>query len=204
MKILTCETALDEAVKTLHKPGSVLLVPTETVYGLVCGWNDAAARARIYELKHRAENKPFAAFLPGLSALPADIVLPDAARKIAERFCPGPVTLVVPDGRGSTFGFRIPDHPFILRLLAAYGGALASTSANLSGQPPARNLAYALDSIDGEPALAVDGGPLPPDSPASTVIRVEADSSWRILREGPVAAAQIEVAVKNRSLITDH
>ena len=117
MKILSCENALEEAVKVLRGPGSVLLVPTETVYGLVCSWTDAASRARIYELKHRAENKPFAAFLPGLHALPPDIVLPDAARRIAERFCPGPVTLVVPDGHGSTFGFRIPDHPFIQRLL---------------------------------------------------------------------------------------
>ena len=197
MKIMSAAEAVSEAVRILDQPGSVLLVPTETVYGLVCSWHDPKARARIYELKHRAENKPFAAFLPDLHALPPDLVLPDAARKIAERFCPGPVTLVVPDGSGSTFGFRIPDHPFILRLLAAYGGALASTSANLSGQPPARNLAYALGSIDGEPALAVDGGPLPPESPASTVIRVEADSSWRILREGPVSAAQIEDAVKN-------
>ena len=195
MKILHCDAALEEAAAILHCPGQVLLVPTETVYGLVCAWDDPAARARIYELKHRAENKPFAAFVPDPDSLPEELMLPEAARKLAEMFCPGPVTLVVPDRAGSTFGFRIPDHPFILQLLKKYGGALASTSANLSGQPPARNVEDALRSIDGEPALAVDGGPLPPDSPASTVIRVFSDSSWKILRPGPVTEEQIRRAL---------
>lgn len=197
MKILESRIAAAEASAELKKQGRVLLVPTETVYGLVCSWNDPVARARIYELKHRAENKPFAAFVPDVQALPEDAgVLPDAARKIAEAFCPGPVTLVVPAKDGSTFGFRIPDHPFIQQLLKTYGGALASTSANLSGTPAALCVEDALKSIDGEPALAVDDGPLPSGSKASTVIRVFADNTWKILREGPVSADQIAKAVQ--------
>lgn len=198
MEILNCDDALEKAVFLLNRPGSVLLVPTETVYGLVCSWNDPAARTRIYELKHRAENKPFAAFIPEPGALPEDVILPDAAWKIAEKFCPGPITLVVPDRSGGTFGFRIPDHPFIARLLKAFGGPLASTSANLSGREPARNISEALQSIDGEPDLALDGGALPPDSPASTVVQIFADSSWKILREGPISAEQIERIVNPR------
>lgn len=192
MKILQSSDAVEAAAEILKtRPGSVLLVPTETVYGLVCRWDDPAGRARIYELKHRSENKPFAAFIPSVEALPGEAILPDAARKLAAAFCPGPITLVVPDKSGGTFGFRIPDHPFIRELLRAFGGPLASTSANLSGAEPARNVADALRSIDGEPVLAVDGGALPPDSPASTVVRVFADSSWKILREGPVTAGEI-------------
>ena len=198
MKVIPAETAVQEAVRILNQPGSVLLVPTETVYGLVCSWNDAAARTRIYELKHRAENKPFAAFIPDVSALPSEALLPEAASRLAARFCPGPITLVVPDRNGGTFGFRIPDHPFILALLKQFGGALASTSANLSGQPPARNVEYGLQSIDGEVDLAVDGGPLPPDSPASTVVQVFADSTWKILRHGPIPAERIAEAVSGR------
>ena len=76
-------------------------------------------------------------------------------------------------------------------LLQVYGGALASTSANYSGQEPARNVEYALNSIDGEVDLTVDGGALPPDSPASTVIQIFADSTWKILRRGPVTETQI-------------
>ena len=193
MIIKTCETALSATVAVLKRPGAVALVPTETVYGLVCDWNDKAARARIYELKHRAENKPFAAFVPNLESLPPEVdVLPLAARKICEAFCPGPVTLVVPDKNGSTFGFRIPDHPFILKLLREYGGALASTSANLSGAPAALSVDEALESIDGEPEIAVDGGVLPADSKASTVILVNVDSTWRILRPGPVSEQSLK------------
>ena len=188
MIIRNCENALSETVAALRRSGAVALVPTETVYGLVCDWNDKAARNRIYELKHRAENKPFAAFVPDIDSLPPEVdSIPEAARKICEAFCPGPVTLVIPDKSGSTFGFRVPDHPFILKLLREYGGALASTSANLSGSPAALSVEEALKSIDGEPEIAVDGGVLPADSRASTVILVQADSSWKILRHGPVS-----------------
>ena len=192
MKYLSNSDDVAAAVQILQQPGSVLLVPTETVYGLVCSWGDAVARARIYNLKHRAENKPLAAFVASVENLPQEILpLPVNALRIAEAFCPGPVTLVVPDGNGSTFGFRIPDHPFILELLRAYGGALASTSANLSGERPALSVPEALESIAGSVDLAVDGGVLPSDSLASTVIRVFEDSSWKILRNGPVTEDEI-------------
>ena len=191
------EAALDSCLDALRRPGSVLLVPTETVYGLVCDWRDEAARARIYQLKHRSETKPFAAFLPSVGSVSSCIPqLPDTARIFAETFCPGPVTLVVPDGAGSTFGFRIPDHPFILKLLKAYGAPLASTSANRSGMPAALSVDEALRTIDGEPDVAVDGGILAPGSKASTVILVNADSSWKILREGPVTEAMLKQALR--------
>lgn len=190
------DEALKECLAALSRRGSVLLVPTETVYGLVCDWSDAEARARIYRLKHRSENKPFAAFLPSVDAVSACIPeLPETARVFAEKFCPGPVTLVVPDGSGSTFGFRIPDHPFILKLLKAYGRPLASTSANLSGVSAALSVADALKTIDGTPEVVVDAGVLPSGSRASTVIQVNADSTWKILRPGPVTEDALKKAL---------
>lgn len=190
------------ALEILKQVGSVLLVPTETVYGLVCDWDDALARRKIYELKQRSEKKLLAAFVGDLKALPQEILpLPENAVKIAKAFCPGPVTLVVPDRRGGTFGFRIPDHPFILDLLRSYGKALASTSANLSGQKAALSVEEAIAGLDGEVDLIVDGGALPSDSLASTVIMVNEDSSWRILREGPVSQEEIRAVCSSEDRI---
>lgn len=183
-----------EALAALKKRGAVLLVPTETVYGLVCDWEDAVARDRIYAMKHRAENKPLAAFLPNVEYAETlcGCPLPEIAEKLARAFMPGPITLVVPDSKGSTFGFRIPDHPFILSLLKEYGRALASTSANRSGQPPALEVEYALETLAEPPAYVVDGGKLPEDSIASTVVLASADHSYRILRSGIITQDMIE------------
>ncbi len=196
------ETALAEALDVLKARDGVLLAPTETVYGLLCAADHEAACERIYRLKRRPASKQLANFIPSVefaeSFLPCG--LPETAVVLAKKFCPGPVTLVVPDGQGGTYGFRIPDHPFVLALLKAFNGAVASTSANLSGMPAALSVDDALGSLDGEPDLAVDGGLIPADSLASTVIQVFADNTWKILRPGPVAEEQIAAALNTCNL----
>jgi L-threonylcarbamoyladenylate synthase len=191
------ETAANCA-KTLKKPGAVALVPTETVYGLVCDWNDAGARDKIYALKRRADSKPLAAFFPDVdSVLKVFGPMPEKAERAARAFCPGPITVVYPDGKGSTFGFRVPDHPFVLELLKKFGGPLASTSANLSGRPAALSVEDALASIDGAPDFRVDGGKIPADSKASTVVVFDDKGAWKIVRPGPISQAQLEAALKD-------
>ena len=188
--------AAAELVLSGDQKGGVILAPTETVYGLICAYDDTSARQRIYSLKHRPAEKLLAAFLPDISFVDRFAPpLSGAALKIARHFMPGPVTLVLPDGHGSTFGFRIPDHPFILSLLKRIRMPLASTSANLSGFPPALDVPGALASLDGEPDLAVDGGAIPAGSRASTVILAESTGQWRILREGPVTELMIRSVV---------
>ena len=188
-----------KAAELLNQKGAVLIVPTETVYGLICDWNDEEARKKIYDLKHRSPAKLFAAFVPNVSEAEklCGIPLPQAAKRLAEKFMPGAITLIVPDKNGATFGFRIPDHPFILDLLKHYNKALASTSANLSGEPPALDLPTALRTIDGAPAGAVDGGKLPEDSVPSTIIQVTADNQVKIIREGLVKSERIMAVLKN-------
>ena len=174
------------------KPDAVLLVPTETVYGLVCDWDSVVGRDRIYQMKQRPENKLLAAFLPDIDAV-YDFVptLSENAEKIARAFMPGPITLVVPDGKGGTFGFRIPDHPMLLPLLREYGKPLASTSANRSGEPSTLNVEDALRGLVGKPDYVLDAGAIPAGSRASTVIAVNESGEWKILREGPVTAEEI-------------
>ena len=179
----------------LRREDGVLLVPTETVYGLVCDAAHEAARAKIYEMKRRPASKLLTLFFASLPAAEAAFPgMPDTAKRIAAAFCPGPVTLVVPDGDAFT-GFRIPNHPALLRLLQAYGRPLASTSANLSGQPSPHTADEALGSLAMPPDGVLDGGPIPPDSAASTVIRIERDGAWSILRPGPVSEEMLRAAL---------
>ena len=189
MQILSANdpAALDSALKILYSHDGVMLAPTETVYGLLCAESSNAAKERIYQLKQRDKNKLLANFVPEIRTV-LDFVpeIPETAQRFAQRFCPGPITIVIPDGDGGTFGFRIPDHPFILALLKAYGKAIASTSANLSGKKAALSVPQAMESLAGETDLAIDGGVIPEGSPASTVVLVNGDNSWKILRQGPV------------------
>lgn len=179
----------------LRREDGVLLVPTETVYGLVCDAAHEAARAKIYEMKRRPASKLLTLFFASVQAASeAFPSMPETAKRFAAAFCPGPVTLIVPDGDAFT-GFRIPDHPALLRLLSTCGRPLASTSANLSGQPPAHSADEALASLALPPDGVMDGGPIPPDSIASTVVRIERDGAWSILRPGPVTEEMLRTAL---------
>lgn len=182
-----------ECAETLKRPGAVLLIPTETVYGLVCVWNDAAGRERIYDLKSRAGDKQLALFVRSAGDVERHTGhrLPEAALRLAEAFCPGPLTIVVELASNFTLGFRIPDHPLVLDLLECCGAPLASTSANRSGCPNALCVEDALRDLNGCPDLAVDAGVLPSDAAASTVVLLEAGGGWRVLREGPVSSSAI-------------
>ena len=179
----------------LRRDDGVLLVPTETVYGLVCDASHESARAKIYEMKRRPASKLLTLFFASREAAEAAFpAMPEPAKRFAAAFCPGPVTLIVPDGEAFT-GFRIPDHPALLRLLENYGRPLASTSANLSRQPPAHTVDEALASLAIPPDGVLDGGPIPQDSAASTVIRIERDGAWSILRPGPVTEEMLKAAL---------
>ncbi len=183
-------------LEVLNRSGSVLLVPTETVYGLVCRWDDKEALERIYKLKGREKAKPLALFTDSVETLKKiDIYLNKNAEKLAAKLCPGALTVVVPTPAGDSLGFRIPDYPFVLELLQKLGCPLASTSANRSGEPNALNVDSALAMLDGEPDLVVDGGEIPPDRQASTVV-MALDDDLKILRQGPISENQLYTAIK--------
>ncbi len=196
MERISCADASAAALfrDVLRREDGVLLVPTETVYGLVCDASHEAARAKIYEMKRRPASKLLTLFFDSRQAAEAAFPdMPETAKRFAAAFCPGPVTLIVPDGDAFT-GFRIPDHPALLRLLEACGRPLASTSANLSGQPPAHTVDEALASLAIPPDGVLDGGAIPADSAASTVVRIERDGAWSILRPGPVTEDMLREA----------
>jgi len=189
---------LREAVKTVRN-GGVIVLPTETVYGLACRWDDAAARERIYALKRRPSNKllqMLAADLPQAAAFGVAVTPP--LERLAAAFWPGPLTAVAPaTGAWPTIGLRLPDHPFVQALLREGGLALAATSANLSGEPPATTLADAIVHLDGAPDLAIDGGAISvTGGRASTVVSL-LNETPALLREGTLSLADINHALGN-------
>lgn len=172
-----------DAAKVLRRHGAVILLPTETVYGLVCRASDSEAIARIYQLKSRDPRKMLAWLAYDWRSLEQyGLEFTRVAERLATRYCPGPVTLIVRRGE-STQGFRIPDHPLVLEILRLLGEPLANTSANLSGHPNALDVASALKELDGKVDLAIDGGAILPDALASTVVDCT-QTPAQILRQG--------------------
>ena len=178
------DAAADAVLEALAGPGAVVLLPTETVYGLVCRADDAAARQRIYDLKDRDASKPLGWFVADWRMLAGyGVRLEGLPEQLAVRHCPGPITIIAPRQDGGTTGFRVPDHPLVLAVLRRIGCPLAQTSANHSGHPNALTVQAALAELSGDAALAVDGGPVAPDALASTVVDATGKEP-RVLRRG--------------------
>lgn len=178
------DAAADAVLEALAGPGAVVLLPTETVYGLVCRADDAAARQRIYDLKDRDASKPLGWFVADWRMLAGyGVRLEGLPEQLAVRHCPGPITIIAPRQDGGTTGFRVPDHPLVLAVLRRIGCPLAQTSANHSGHPNALTVQAALTELSGDAALAVDGGPIAPDALASTVVDATGKEP-RVLRRG--------------------
>lgn len=178
--------------------GGLVVFPTDTVYGVGVDAFDGAAIERLYAMKQR----PFAKGIPILLAEMADIgrvcrELPASAWPLIEQYWPGPLTLIVPRhsdlpgaiSSNDAVAIRIPDNPIARELIRVAGGALATSSANLSGQPPATSGAEALRRLSGLVAAVVDGGQSPGDQP-STIVDCTG-TRLRLLRRGPVPAAEL-------------
>jgi L-threonylcarbamoyladenylate synthase len=180
----------------LLRAGRLVAFPTDTVYGIGCRTGDPEALARIFAAKRRDPDKA----VPWLVGSADDVTrngfrLDDRAARLAERFWPGAVTLVLAAVGGSgTQAFRVPAHAVTLALLGA-AGPLAVSSANRSGEPEALeadDVAIAFADAD-EPAAILDGGRVP-GGIASSVLDLGGPRA-RLLREGAVSRAEIEALI---------
>lgn len=195
----TYPTAIEQALKVL-RAGGLVAFPTDTVYGVGALASLAPAVERIFRAKGRPRSKAIPMLLDSAVRLPAVAEnIPPEASLLAQRFWPGPLTIVlarkstVPDvvaAGGTSVAVRVPDHPFALRLIAAVGGALATTSANRSGQPDPVTAQEVLGSLEGRIDLILDGGPCP-GGVASTVIDLTG-ASPRIVRRGAISDEELE------------
>lgn len=195
--------ALEQVIATLQH-GGVAAYPTDTVYGIGASIAFPDALDRIYTIKGRKRE----ATLPVLLASAADLdkVSPGvdpALLALASRFWPGPLTVAVPArptlpphviAADGTVGVRVPAHSIAVTLAQRVGGALATTSANLSGNPPAKRAQEIAQAVQDGTDIVLDGG-FSRDGVASTVIRLRADGATiDIIREGAIPADAIQHA----------
>jgi L-threonylcarbamoyladenylate synthase len=175
----------------LLRGGAVLAFPTDTVYGVGVAASRADRLEALFALKRRPLDRRIPMLVAGLDRVDGWSV-DERTAAIAERFWPGPLTLVLPSSSGGeTQAFRAPDHVVALALIAAAGPILA-TSANISDQPDtlgADEVLIAFATQQDELAAVVDGGPVP-GGRASTVLDLSVDPP-RILREGPISAEDL-------------
>lgn len=160
--------AVERSVALL-RAGEVVVVPTETVYGLAAVATNAAAVRRIFEVKGRPAGNPIIVHVASLELARACVTeWPPAADALARAFWPGPLTLVLPRASGipdvvtaggPTVGIRWPSHPFMQALIRECGAALAAPSANVSNRLSPTQPGHVLRSLGGRIPAVVDGGP---------------------------------------------
>ena len=178
------EDALIQAAGILNA-GGVVIIPTDTVYGIAAHPRHPEALQRICTIKGRPTGKPIALLAADMEAVERfGATFPDVAKRLAEKHWPGALTLVLPCGDGYE-GFRVPAHDAIRRLIASCGGTLRVTSANLSGEMPATDAAKALRDVGLEADMVLDGG-VSPGGVASTVVKVTPDGALTVIRNGAI------------------
>jgi L-threonylcarbamoyladenylate synthase len=191
------DSALPRALEIL-KHGGLVAFPTDTVYGVGALAFDAAAVESIYKAKDRPVEKAIPILIGGpedLDKVTAGV--PPIAAKLAARFWPGPLTLVVPKhlhlpaviSSAPTVGVRVPDHPVARALLRA-AGPMAVTSANISGEASPKNAEEVSRQLNGRIPLILDGGETPGGVPSTVVNCLGTEPV--ILREGPVTLKDIQ------------
>lgn len=188
-----CDPALLEEPARILREGGVVAFPTETVYGLGASARLPDAIAKLTQLKRRPEGKPYSFHLAHVSqVLEVAGTLPAMAKKLMDRYCPGPLTLVVPAGNRSDMrdiGIRVPANEIARKLIDLVGAPLLVPSANPSGDPPAISAEEVLRYFGDELDAVVDGGTCLLKQ-ASTVVKVDEDG-YEVLREGIITREMV-------------
>ncbi len=193
--------AVDAAINVLSKARPVA-IPTETVYGLAADATDPAAITSIYETKGRPRFNPLICHMADLEMAERYAIFDPISRSLAERFWPGPLTLVLPLIPDSaihplatagldTVGIRVP-RGFAGELIRAFGRPLAAPSANSSGKISPTTAQHVEADLGDRIDLVIDGGPCPVGV-ESTIVKVE-NGCIRLLRPGGVPVEAIEEA----------
>jgi L-threonylcarbamoyladenylate synthase len=188
--------------------GDLVVVPTETVYGIACRPDDPQATERLFDAKRRPRGLNLPVLVSSTGAA-WEIAHPNPiALRLTERFWPGPLTLILPRAPGSrswrlgradsTVAVRVPDHPLTMALLERTG-PLAATSANLSGRPPLGTREALLEAFRDQVAVyLVTSGSPEAGGMASTVVDLTG-AALEVVRNGPIPEAAVRAVAEGSS-----
>ena len=187
-----CETEIlkptDENIcraAELIKSGELVAFPTETVYGLGADGLNKNACEKIYTAKGRPSNKPLTLHVADLSQVERVAKISALAEKLFERFCPGPLTIILQKKNLSgSVGIRFPDNKIALDLIRKSDCLIAAPSANISGQTPPRTAREVFDNLRGRVKIILDGGECK-FGVSSTILDISRDTP-QILRVGAI------------------
>jgi L-threonylcarbamoyladenylate synthase len=200
------EPALIDYIAGCINSGQVVALPTDTFYGLAVDPVNLAAVDRIYDIKTRARHKP-------LSLLIADVAqayglarsCDTAFDRLAERFWPGPLTIIVKAGskiplrvtaNTGNVALRVPEAAIARAVVTKLGLPITATSANLSGHPECTSAASVRDQLGDKIPLIVDGGPTARTVATTIVDLTGGGSTWSILREGAIPTHEIALCLQ--------
>jgi L-threonylcarbamoyladenylate synthase len=196
------EGTLAEAIAVL-KGGGLVAYPSDTVYGLGAAASDERAVARAFAVKGRLSEKALPLLLADVEDMaPLCTEVPPLARLLAERFWPGPLTLVLRRapgfqsaalGGGDSVALRVPDHSFLRELIRALDEPITGTSANRSGRPSCRTAREVTRQLGNAVDLIIDGGTSRVGQ-GSTVVDITTEPV-RIVRGGAISQAEVEKVV---------
>lgn len=204
MQVLRATPENISAASRIVKDGGVLVYPTETVYGLGCDPFNVEAVKRVFKIKGERK-KPLPVLSCSITAVKKIAELSERAEKIAERFWPGPLTLVLPKKAAlpnvvtcnlNSVGVRIPKHEVALQLIRSSNGLLIGTSANKTGGKPPKTAQEATKQVGENVDVILDGGASRLGKP-STVLDLTCEEP-KILREGPIGLDEIVKATKSK------
>lgn len=196
---MSADGSLVQAVEIL-RGGGLVAFPTETVYGLGADASNPEAMARLYAAKGRPADHPVIVhFADAESAFGWAREVPEAARALAAKFWPGPLTMVLKrspkakdfvTGGQDTVGLRVPSHPVAQALLRAFGGGVAAPSANLFGNVSATTAQHVRDELGDRVGLVLEGGPS--DVGIESTIVDLSGGGVTLLRPGRISARDLE------------
>ena len=182
--------------------GEIVAIPTDTVYGLSADVSYTGAADRIFKAKRRSRDFTLPVLVADMEqALSVSVGVPEAAKRLMEKFWPGALTLVLPrhpdfvadlGSDEDTIGLRCPGH-LVPRLLAEEVGPIATTSANISGQPPATTAEEVAAYFPTGVKVILDGGHC--DGDPSTIVDVTGEEP-KLLRQGTISFEEILAAIK--------